>query len=175
MHYAIFTSLFLHGSKALATPSVVPDACTSISELTAEDFYFYGSYLSPLPGAKIWKGSAVSFRLVNPILDYKANCSVKSNLASKLIHYCDYLRAGHSASFTFNRNSYKLYVNQTWNCPSEGRPVEVKASVYIPLSCVNKDFDHDFFRWRVDPNDYATGTVECEKDTFRIPIARVDV
>lgn len=169
MHYSFLASILLVSAQGLAAPNVVLGPCASVASLTAEDFGFQGSYKRRYDGRKTWVNQSIAFRLANPVLSFKPRCSAEHNPTSDFIHRCTDSLPGHSASFTFDPDSNILQINQTWGCPGKGYQVEARTSRRLSLTCVNKDIEHDFFGWKLKPEEYTSGAIECERSTFDIP------
>lgn len=135
-----------------------------------EDFDLRGSYGIFQQLYKLWKKQTISFRPKNPALDYKPNCSVKSTFATDVVQRCNNLPPGHDTTLRFNWFSSELHINHTWICPRNARSVEAKASIPVPLSCVDA-VSKPILLDTTDQRTLQRGRVECERITFQIPVA----
>lgn len=170
MWLTIFIVAFLASSGSVHSVSAPPsESCHQPSDLTAEDLYFRGTFrqIGLLPPVSQYEN--ISFRLANPALDYNPTCCVDSAFDNTTVHQCNGVPRGHSASFIFDRNTHELRINQTWTCYSDGRPMEARARVLLPLTCVTKKVPRNPSHW-TNPMDLFFGQIECERGDFKVPV-----
>lgn len=104
------------------------EGCTAASlggfEWTVDDFDFHASYIFSTPAHQNSWGY-VSFNLSNPALpDAVTSCNAQSDQLSDFFYgtqwydctFDGYESRTPSATFTFNRPTGELYINQTWVC-----------------------------------------------------------
>jgi hypothetical protein len=94
-------------------------------EWSVEDFDYHASYIFTTPAHQNSWGYA-SFNLTNPALTYKATCSASSNQLSDFfygtVNYECTVPDPESptgTTFSFNRPSGQLDLNQTWVCSDQ--------------------------------------------------------
>ncbi|RCI10942.1 hypothetical protein L249_5160 [Ophiocordyceps polyrhachis-furcata BCC 54312] len=155
---SLFTGLgpsFLTNSILISTCLAYPPSnspkpdCDSTFNLTALSFDFEGNFYrfqfwSPYPryyiyqaGEIKWRWHNITFALVNPALDYEANCSSLALLEPGKYYPCSGLPLGHSADFSFDLNLYKLRVRYHWTCPNTSTVHRVKAR--IGMNCIKAE------------------------------------
>lgn len=174
------TLLFAASAMALPTLSSIPrddepESCmtkgTHVSEWTVSDFDFHASYIFTTPSHQNSWGY-VNFTLENPALDYKPVCSASSSqldifFYGTQIFTCETPNEHDEATFTFNRASGDLRLNQTWSCLEEGGRVMAKGGVVFDLDCKETKYQND--DWK-QGQIYSTRDITCEKVTKEAPI-----
>lgn len=130
--YRLYTSLLalatcVSGTPTPLSPRAATASCSDASvhgfAWTVKDFDFHASYIFSTPAHQNSWGY-VSFNLSNPAVpDVVASCSAQSSQLSDFFfgtvsYQCTYGGAAGPApaTFSFNRPSGELAINQTWTC-----------------------------------------------------------
>ncbi|RCI08991.1 hypothetical protein L249_4990 [Ophiocordyceps polyrhachis-furcata BCC 54312] len=175
------TSLLLLLTTGSATPTGQhkTPSCTSKSssmrEWTVSDFDYHASYTFSTPAHQI-AGGFVNFTLSNPVLSYKLSCPATSSqlqdfFYGTMVYKCETAAgSGDDATFTFNRPTGELKINQTWSCPSEGSRFEARGGVTLNLSCRDTKWQNP--DWKMG-QIYSTHNVDCQRVTVKAPVSEM--
>ncbi|KAH7171390.1 hypothetical protein EDB81DRAFT_623168, partial [Dactylonectria macrodidyma] len=110
---------------------------TKATSWKVHDFTYEAAHAYSSP-TKSTYWSKATFSLENPVLSYKAKCKATSRskdyLNGKATYTCT-SKTGDEATFTFDRKSGKLAINQTWSCAAEGGYFTAKGSKALKLDC----------------------------------------
>lgn len=183
---SFLTTLLLAGTAlALPNPSTYgqqppPETCMSagqkISSWTLQNFDYHASYIFTTPAHQNSWGY-VNFTLSNPALPYKPVCSAASSQLNDFfygnqIYDCKVPgeHPGDAATFTFNRPSGEVQVNQTWGCQEEGGRFWAEGGVKLKLDCKEKKWVNK--KWKIG-QIYSSRTVTCKKVTVKAPIEHI--
>ncbi|KAH7324951.1 hypothetical protein B0I35DRAFT_476152 [Stachybotrys elegans] len=171
------TSVLLAGA-ALAAPTVSNDSCVAkssrITDWTIEDFDFHASYIFTTPSHQNSWGY-VNFTLKNEVVDYVAQCSAASNWLSdfyygQVIYSCEVPERAGQTTFTFNRPTGEVQVNQTWSCPDQGVYYMAEGGADLDLDCTEETWENP--DWEVG-QIYSTRFIACEPVTVSAPIETI--
>lgn len=143
---------------------------------TVENFDFHASYLFSTPSHQNSWGY-VNFTLANAALDYKPVCTAASSWLSdfyygNIIYQCEVPESvpGDAASFTFDRPTNNLKVNQTWSCVEEGGRFWAEGGVALDLDCKETKWQNP--NWK--PGQfYSTRDITCTPVTVNAPIETI--
>lgn len=122
--HAVRNALILAAAAApaLAAPLEPRATCSSsFTGWTITDLTFDASYIFTTPAHQNSWGN-VRFNATNPAIDYQVACSASSNQLQDFfygtqVYGCTVPEgSGGKATFTFNRASGELALNQTWYC-----------------------------------------------------------
>jgi hypothetical protein len=141
------------------------------------DFHSYRRWHNPSHYSAM---GFVNFTLENPVLDYKPVCSAQSDWLTlfffgEIVYDCVGGPEGDKASFTFNRGTGELRINQTWNCPGDDAQFDAHGSVMLDLDCQNVYWKNPDWEPNGEPpyEYYATRTVTCDWVTVPAPVEEV--
>lgn len=182
---SVFTTALLAGS-AFALPSTKAAAAAptcmekggSVKEWTVHDFSYHASITFTTPAHQIAKGN-LKFTLSNPVLPYKVDCAAESlsyngaffagNTYDCVVpkKYAD----GDEVSFSYDSESGKLAINQTWSCRKEGGRFMAEGGKKIKLDCDYKT-TYQNKHWKVG-EDYSRSETTCKKVTTKVPVKTI--
>ncbi|KAI0182712.1 hypothetical protein EV127DRAFT_48244 [Xylaria flabelliformis] len=137
------------------TPRASKTGCTSLSfgnfSWNVEAFTYTAGYLFTTPSHQVSSGS-VQFNLTNPAVSEKVTCSADSTWLTEFfygnINYNCQAAEGSTTktSFSFNRPSGELNINQTWTCNDEDPRFPIKfrgyGTVNLTLDCKETNYQN---------------------------------
>ncbi|KAM5354273.1 hypothetical protein ACJ41O_000923 [Fusarium nematophilum] len=177
-----FLTTLLLAASAMALPTITlesrtgKDTCmargSKVTQWTVHDFSYGATYTHSSPTKQTGQGR-VSFTLENPVLNYKAKCSAKSDKLNNFFfgntdYDCDVPLEYDSASFTFDKKSGKLAIKQSWSCVQEGGRFEAKGSKKVKLECKETNWKNPDYK--KGDKVYSNKRVTCKKVTFKAPV-----
>ncbi|PHH60279.1 hypothetical protein CDD81_1869 [Ophiocordyceps australis] len=177
MRTSVLSSIVSAISLTLAAP-YNPPSCgqksSQISDFEVKDFDFHASYVFTTPAHQNSWGYA-NFTLANSVVDYTAQCTASSSQLNdffygNLVYQCKVPDQAGPASFTFNRPTGDLMINQTWYCPQEGSRYEAHGGTRLNLTCSEK--------YEQTPNwkpgqIYSIRTISCEHVSTQARITEI--
>ncbi|KAI5456634.1 hypothetical protein BGZ63DRAFT_395927 [Mariannaea sp. PMI_226] len=139
------------------------------------NFDFHASYIFTSPSHQNSMGY-VNFTLENPSLDRQHVCSSVSSQLSDFyygtqVYECDTPVPGDVATYTFNRPTGELQVNQTWDCLSEGGYIQAQGDVTLKLKCSDSTWKNP--HWQ-SGQIYSQRTINCTHVTVNAPITSLE-
>ncbi|CAH0058509.1 unnamed protein product [Clonostachys solani] len=170
----ILSSLLFLGSAVAAPASVelsaeelsCRNASRSILSWNIIDFDFHSSYTFSTPSHQI-AGGYVNFTLENAALEYKPVCAASSSqlqdfFYGNAVYDCQVPPSAprDAASFSFNRATGEVLVNQTWVCGDGGGKFTARGGTTFNLTCSDESWQNP--DWK-DGELYSTRNVSCAK------------
>lgn len=180
-------STILLASSALALPaSQIPrmtlaeqQTCTQtssrVTEWTVQNFDYHASYTFSTPAHQIASGF-VNFTLANKGVAYSPVCSAMSTqledfFYGTMIYDCEIPNnSSDKATFTFNRPTGEVQINQTWSCGEEGSTFFAEGGTKLDLECKEKEWENP--NWQPGQT-YSNRVVDCTPVTVKAPIETI--
>lgn len=165
-------------ASGLSKPLDDKQSCMSkgmkIKNWIIHNFDFHASYIFTTPAHQNSQGF-VNFTLENPAVDRRHICSSASSQLTDFyygtqVYTCDTPVEGDIATYTFNRPTGELQVNQTWTCLSEGGYITAQGGVTLKLNCSDSTWKNP--KWE-EGQIYSQRLVNCSFVTVNATISTI--
>ncbi|KAK0384701.1 hypothetical protein NLU13_7179 [Sarocladium strictum] len=175
-----FIATILLAGSALALPNPIGSPqmpnCVAIGEnfkgWTIEDFDFHSSMTYPTPSHLDGNGY-LSFALANPGTEYRAQCVGSAHRPMDFFYSGDVWNCqipgmpnGDHATFSFDRASGMLTIDQTWACPDSGAKFTASGAVKLDLDCEESSYQNP--KWE-EGQIYSSHSTYCKPVTVQAP------